>query len=94
MFHQKSGSKSLKILLRAAIMAASFATISSAYAGEGDGTTADTAFTLLPGVVAQASGPNDPSSFMAQDDGAASIHGAHSQDGIWLFPAHLSDGDG
>ena len=44
----------MKIMLRAAIAALSIASIGSAIAGEGEGTVANTQFTEVPGVVAQA----------------------------------------
>ena len=46
----------MKIMLRAAIAALSFASIGSAYAGEIEGIQANTLFTQLPGVIAQAPG--------------------------------------
>jgi hypothetical protein len=77
----------MKMLLRAAITAASLASITPAYAGE-NGAAADTSFTSLPGVVAQA-----PQS--AATAGAANVVRAYvtqSNRGTWLFPPH--DGGG
>ena len=50
----------MKIMLRAAIAALSIASIGPALADGGDGTIANTQFTELPGVVAQAQVPNAP----------------------------------
>jgi hypothetical protein len=44
----------MKLLLRAALLAASIGSIGPAYADGGDGPTANTFFTELPGVIAQA----------------------------------------
>ena len=60
--------ETMKIMLRAAIAALSFANIGSAIASEGDGGTAPhTFFTELPGVVAQAPMQNAPSIAAAQN---------------------------
>ena len=50
----------MKIMLRAALAAASIASIGSAYAGEGEGVVSNTRFTEIPGVVAQAPRPERP----------------------------------
>jgi hypothetical protein len=50
----------MKIMLRAAIAALSIASIGPALADGGEGTVANTQFTELPGVVAQAQVPNAP----------------------------------
>ena len=60
--------ETMKIMLRAAIAALSFANIGPAIASEGDGGTApNTFFTELPGVVAQAPVQNAPSIAAAQN---------------------------
>jgi hypothetical protein len=78
----------MKILLRAIITAASIASIAPAYAGDGDGAIADTRFTSIPGVSAQAPEGNV---------GAGTAHAirayvTQSSRGTWLFPPR--DGGG
>ena len=76
----------MKIMLRAAIAALSFANIGSAIASEGDGGTApNTFFTELPGVVAQAPVQNAPSIAAAQNGQAGQTY-SHSNHSPWLFP--------
>jgi hypothetical protein len=70
----------MNTVLRAAIVAASLASIGPAYAGEGEGTVANTRFTEIPGVVAQAPAQNVPPVATAQN-GQASRSNA-----TWLFP--------
>jgi hypothetical protein len=82
----------MKIMLRAAIAALSFASIGSAYAGDGEGPAANTRFTELPGIVAQADVANAPTyaqNGQAQAQQAQNGQGADSTQsghGPWLFP--------
>jgi hypothetical protein len=85
--------ETMKIMLRAAIAALSFASIGSAYAGEGDGTVANSFFTELPGVVAQAPVQNAPAIATAQNGQVVHAYVANSSRGTWLFaPSQGSDG--
>jgi hypothetical protein len=84
----------MKIMLRAAIAALSFASIGSAIASEGDGgTVANTFFTELPGVVAQAPVQNAPAIATAQNGQAVHAYVANSSRGTWLFQPN-QNGDG
>ncbi len=84
----------MKIMLRAAIAALSFASIGSAIAGEGDGgTVANSFFTELPGVVAQAPVQNAPAIATAQNGQAVHAYVSNSSRGTWLFqPSQNGDG--
>ena len=80
----------MKTMLLAAAAALSLG-VGSAYADGGDGTIANTQFTELPGVVAQAQVPNAPayaqngqSTQQAQNGQGA--HSSQSGHGPWLFP--------
>jgi hypothetical protein len=90
--------ETMKTMLLAAAAALSLG-VGSAYADGGDGTIANTQFTELPGVVAQAQVPNAPA--YAQQNGQAQTKQAqngqaqngqtvqtyvtHSSHGTWLF---------
>ncbi len=82
----------MNIMLRAAIAAASLASIGSAYAGEGEGTVANTLFTEIPGVVAQAPVQNAPSVATAQNGQAIHTYVTQSSHGTWLFPPNQTGG--
>ena len=97
----------MKIMLRAAIAALSIASIGPALADGGEGTVANTQFTELPGVVAQAQGPNVPTyaqngqqnrqaqTQQAQNGQAAHGYGVYSTQssrGTWLFPPNANQG--
>ncbi len=92
----------MKIMLRAAIAALSFASIGPAMADGGEGTVANTFFTQLPGVVAQADVPNAPvyarnGQAQAPTRQAQNGHGVHayvtqSSHGTWLFPPNANQG--
>ncbi len=77
----------MKIMLRAALAAASIASIGSAYAGEGEGegVAANTQFTEIPGVVAQAPVQNAPPVATAQNGRAVPVYVTRSNQGTWLF---------
>ena len=63
-----------------------------AYAGDGDVPQANTLFTELPGVIAQAPVQN-PSVATAQNGAATHIYGTHLRSqGIWLFPPNQAGG--
>ena len=74
----------MKIMLRAALTALSIASIGPAFAEGGDGTIANTYFTQLPGVVAQAPVEN-PSIATAQNGHGVQTYVTHSNHGTWLF---------
>ena len=73
----------MKIMLRAALAAASIASIGSAYAGEG--VVSNTRFTEIPGVVAQAPAQNAPAVATAQNGQAVPVYVTRSNQGTWLF---------
>jgi hypothetical protein len=87
----KTRRKAMRTMIIAAAAAVSLAA-GSAYADGGDGTVANSQFTELPGVVAQAQVPNAPA--YAQDGQATQQaqngQGTHSNPvpsrGPWLFP--------
>src|SRR4051794_24349594 len=66
--------ETMKILIRAAFAALSFASIGSAIAGEGEGTIANTRFTELPGMVAEAPAQNAPAVATAQNGQAVQAY--------------------
>jgi hypothetical protein len=83
----------MKTLFRAAIAALSIASISPAMAGEGEGTIANTQFTL-PGVVAQGPAASAPRA-VAPDSGSADNYATQSNHAVSLFPPHDgNDGGG
>jgi hypothetical protein len=83
----------MKIMLRAAIAALSFATIGSAIASEGDGgTVANSFFTELPGVIAQAPVQNAPPVATAQNGQAIHTYVTQSSHGTWLFQPYQGNG--
>jgi hypothetical protein len=90
----------MKIMLRAAIAALSIASIGPAMADGGEGTVANTQFTELPGVVAQAQVPNAPvyaQNPQAQTRQAQNGQGVHtyvtqSSHGTWLFAPNANQG--
>jgi hypothetical protein len=67
-------------MLRAALVAVSFASIGPAYAGRGEGTVADTRLAEIPGEAAQSPAQNTPQVAAARNASAS-----HSN-GVWLFP--------
>lgn len=75
----------MKITLRAALAAASIASIGSAYAGESEGIVSNTRFTGIPGVVAQAPAQNAPAVATAQNGQAVPVYVTRSNQGTWLF---------
>jgi hypothetical protein len=74
----------MKTMFLAAIAAVSLGTIGSAYAGDGDGTIADTRFTEIPGVVAQA--PAQKPVATAQNGQATQTYASESNRTNWVFP--------
>jgi hypothetical protein len=82
----------MKIAIRAAIAALSIASIGSAYAGDGEGTAANTQFTEIPGVIAQAPEQNAPVFANAQNGQALHAYVARSSHGTWLFPPDQNGG--
>jgi hypothetical protein len=76
----------MRIMLRAAMAALSIASIGSAYADGGDGVVANTEFTEIPGVVAQAPVQSAPLVATAQDGQADQTYESHANRTTWLFP--------
>ncbi len=75
----------MKIMLRAALVTASIAGISAAYAGEGEGVVANTQFTEIPGVVAEAPAQNDQAIATAHNGKAVPVYVTRSNQGTWVF---------
>jgi hypothetical protein len=75
----------MRIMLRAAMAAVSIGTIGSAYAGEGEGPAANTLFTEIPGVVAQAPAQTAPLT-TAQNGQAMQTDVSDSNRTTWMFP--------
>ena len=75
----------MKIMLRAALAAASIASIGSAYAGEGEGIHVNTRFTDIPGVVARAPAQYAPAIATAQSARVVPVYVTRSNQGTWLF---------
>jgi hypothetical protein len=88
----RRGERTMKIMLRAAMAAASIASIGSAYADGGEGPVANTRFTDIPGVVAQAPVQNAPPVATAQSGRAAPVYVTRSSQGTWLFGANGNAG--
>lgn len=82
----------MKFVLRAALAAASIASIGSAYAGEGEGAAVNTQFTSIPGVVAQAPAQNAPAVATASNGASVRVYGTRSSQGTWLFPPNGNAG--
>lgn len=83
----------MKIMLRAALAALSIANISPAFAGEGEGgDAANTLFTQIPGVIAQAPVQNAPAVGIAQNGQAAQAYVTNSRQGTWLFAPNANQG--
>jgi hypothetical protein len=68
----------MKIMLRTAIAAVSFASIGPAIASEGDGPAANTFFTQLPGPRAQATAQNAPAVATAQNGQPIEVYATQS----------------
>jgi hypothetical protein len=84
--------ETMRIMLRATMAALSLASIGSASAGEGEGTHANTLFTEIPGVVAQAPVRNVPPA-ASQNGQAIHVYGIHSRgQGTWLFAPDQTGG--
>ena len=64
----------------------------AAYAGEGGGPVANTYFTSLPGVVAQAPVQNAPTVATAQNGQAVQTYATQSNHGTWLFAPNGNQG--
>jgi hypothetical protein len=82
----------MKTMIIAAAAALSFG-VGSAYADSEGGQVANTQFTELPGVVAQAPVQNAPAVATAQNGQAVHAYVANSSRGTWLFqPSQNGDG--
>lgn len=76
----------MKIMLRAAMAALSIASIGSAYADGGEGIVANSQYTEIPGVVAQAPAQNVPLVATAQEGQAIQTYVPGGNRTTWLFP--------
>ena len=74
----------MKTMFLAAVAAVGLGTM--AYAGDGDGTSANTRFTEIPGVVAQAPVQNAPPVATAQNGQATQTNVSGSDRATWVFP--------
>jgi hypothetical protein len=83
----------MRILIYAALVAGAVTGISPAIAGEGEGTVANTQFTQLPGVIAQAPAPNAPSVALVRNSQGAATYVTQTSPGVWLFPPYNGGGD-
>jgi hypothetical protein len=81
----------MKTMFLAAAAALSLG-IGTAYAGDGDGAAANTRFTQIPGVVAQAPAQNVPSIATAQNGQLIAAYVTGSTRGTWLFPPNETGG--
>src|ERR1700759_1485255 len=92
--------ETMRIMLLAAAAGLSLAASTAAYADGGDGPAANTLFTELPGVVAQADVPNATAyaqNRQVQPEQAQNGQGVHvfapqSSHGTWLFQANPNQG--
>jgi hypothetical protein len=82
----------MRIIIRAAIAAVSIASIGPAFAGDGEGTVANTRFTQMPGVVAQAPVQNAPGVATAQTGQGTHVYATQSSHGTWLFAPNDNQG--
>ena len=64
----------------------------AAYADQGEGTVANTFFTELPRVVAQAPAQQEPAVATAQNGQVVHAYVANSGHGTWLFPPNENQG--
>jgi hypothetical protein len=83
----------MKIILRAAIMAVSLASISTAYAGDGGGPVPNTQFNEIPGVVAQAQLENNQAVAAAQNQSGVTAF-VTQQSTTSAFPWNANEGVG
>src|SRR5438105_12454729 len=83
--------ETMKTMLLAATAALTLSA-GAAYADGGDGPAANTFFTELPGVVAQAPVQNAPAVATARNGQAVHAYVANSNRGAWLFPPNQNGG--
>lgn len=82
----------MKIMLRAAFAALGIASIGTAYADGGDGAIANTQFTEIPGVIAQAPVQHAPAVATAQNGQGIRAYVTRSAQGTWLFAPDQNGG--
>ncbi len=82
----------MKITLRAAVAAIGLASVPPAFAGDSDGPVANSFFTELPGVIAQAPVQNAPAVATAQLGRALQAYVTQSRNGTWLFQPNGNQG--
>jgi hypothetical protein len=82
----------MKTMFLAAAAALSLS-VGAAYVGDGDGAVANTYFTSLPGVIAQAPAQNAPAVATAKN-GQQAVHtyATQSSHGTWLFAPNGNQG--
>ena len=83
----------MKIMLRTALAALSIASIGTAYAGEGEGPAANTRFTALPDVIAQAPVQSSQAVAEARNQSGTAIYVARQQS-TSAFPWNPNEGVG
>jgi len=81
----------MKTMFLAAAAALSLS-VGAAYAGDGEGPQANTLFTSLPGVIAQAPVQNAPAVATAQNGQAVHTYVTQSNHGTWLFAPNGNQG--
>src|SRR5690242_17516934 len=94
------GERSMRTMLLAAAAGLSLAAWTAAYADSGDGPAANTLFTNIPGVVAQADVPNAPAHAQnrqvqpqqAQNGQGIHVYVSRSNQGTWLFAPNGNQG--
>ena len=87
----------MRIILLAAAAGLSLAASTAAYADGGDGPVANSFFTELPGVVAQADVPNATAyaqnrHVQAQNGQSVPVYATQSSRGTWLYQANPNQG--
>ena len=83
----------MRTLFYAAIVAAAATGISPAIAGDGEGAIANTAFTQLPGVIAQSPVPNVSAVAGVRDSQRAATFVTQTSPDVWLIPPYDGGGD-
>jgi hypothetical protein len=83
--------ETMKTMFLAAAAALSLG-VGAAYAGDGEGPQANTLFTSLPGVIAQAPVQNAPAVATAQNGQAVHTYATQSNHGTWLFAPNGNQG--
>lgn len=83
----------MKFMIRAALVAMSIGSIGTAYAGDGEGPVANTQFTELPAVIAQAPVDSNRAIAALPSDSSVGIFAAQHQSKT-VFPWNPNEGVG